>query len=324
MPCASLRWCGLVAAAAVVLLAGPAVRAQTPVNPLRVRARISDAPPEALDIWQEPAHFPQQRLAIAAEAAPPAPESIVPRELAASPEPTAIWPPDPHAQSRTSGPPPGETGHDSLVQPWFTHTDPNDPFRHSGAGRPLVGTSWLNRPWYFGVFLGGNFADDLIDDRVLASNSFFLGGRLGWDFDHYWGLEGRYAFSHPQLVDIEDNTLPDRAREYFVDVSLAYYPWGDSQWRPFFSGGLGMQTFRFRDEDGEQISQSLLSVPLGVGLKFYHSPWHTLRLEAYDNIAFGDGRLSAMQNFTLAAGVEIRFGGRPTSYFPWHGGTSHW
>jgi hypothetical protein len=323
MSCASLRWCACLSAA-VALLAPVAVRAEAPVNPLRVRARISDAPTDAVDIWQEPADGPPQPLAIAAEPVPAAPKSIVPRELAAAPpESQAIWGPEPHGQPHPYGPG-GEMGHDSLVQPWFTHTDPNDPFRHSGAGRPLIGTSWLNRPCSFGVFLGGHLADDPIADRVLASNSFFLGGRLGWDFDHYWGLEGRYAFSHPQLVDSDDNTLPDRAREYFVDVSLAYYPWGDSQWRPFFSAGLGFQTFRFHDDTDEQISQSLLSVPLGVGLKFFHSPCWTLRLEAYDNIAFGDGRLSGMHNFTLAAGAEVRFGGRPTSYFPWHSGTAHW
>jgi hypothetical protein len=311
-------------AAAALLLAAGAARAESPVNPLRVKARAADTPREVFDVWQDAAPIRQEPIVIADEAAPPAPKSIVPRELAASPPPETIWPPDPYAGTGPAGPPPSEIGRDSLVQPWFTHTDPNDPMRHKGAGRPLIGTSWLNRPCSFGVFLGGLLADDLIDERVETSNSFFLGGRLGWDFDHYWGLEGRYAFSHPQLVDGADRSLPDRAREYFVDVSLAYYPWGDTQWRPFFSAGLGFQTFRFRDDRDEQISQSLLSVPLGVGLKFFHGPCYTLRLEAYDNIAFGDGRLSAMQNFTLAAGVEVRFGGRPISYFPWHGGTAHW
>jgi hypothetical protein len=241
---------------------------------------------------------------------PPEPKSIVPQ----------------HLGQPGSGQPGADEAfhHDSIVQPWFTHTDPNDPYRHVGLGRPLIGTSWLNRPWFVGGFLGGLLADDLISGEVESNNSFFLGGRVGWDFDHYWGMEGRYAFSHPQLTDGDGNTLPDRARDYFIDLSLAYYPWGDSQWRPFISGGFGLQTFRFRDESNEQISQSLLSMPIGVGLKFYHSPWHTLRLEAYDNIAFGDGRLSTMQNFTLSAGIEFRFGGRPTSYYPWHGSTSQW
>jgi hypothetical protein len=101
----------------------------------------------------------------------------------------------------------------------------------------------------------------------------------------------------------EDVYLKDYSDGWDAEASLAAY-------------------FRFYNE--ERIHQSLLSVPIGVGLKFFHSPYHTLRLEAYDNIAWGDGKLKTMQNFTLAAGVEFRFGGRPTSYFPWHGGTAYW
>jgi hypothetical protein len=327
----------------------PAV-AQTPVNPLRsVLADVSEA---RRDVgWEEiesgrcSSYAPTMEVAesiyppeqvvgaastaatatIAASAIEPLPEgsadlsSEVARKWNES-NALAPW------ESGAPHPgPPGAIGpHDSFVQPWFTHTDPNDPFRHQGVGRPLVGTSWLNRPVFVGVFLGGLLADDLISGHVESNNSFFFGGRLGWDFDHYWGLEGRYAFSRPQINDGDGNTLSDPARDYFIDVSLAYYPWGDSQWRPFISGGLGLQTFRFHDDQDERVHQSLLSLPIGVGIKFYHSPFHTLRLEAYDNIAFGDGRLKTMQNFTIAAGVEFRFGGRPVSYFPWHGSTSYW
>jgi hypothetical protein len=307
MPRAPVRFlCGLLAAA--WLLAPGAARAQMPVNPLRPAASAASAAP--IDPWAEPDSAHIQPIAVQENLPSPEPPSIVPPHLGQPTGPEQIGP--------------GMHGHDSLVQPWFTHTDPNDPYRHIGLGRPLIGTSWLNRPWFVGGFLGGLLADDLISGEVESNNSFFLGGRVGWDFDHYWGMEGRYAFSRPQITDGEGNSLPDRSRDYFIDMSLAYYPWGDSQWRPFVSWGFGLQTFRFRDDSNEQVSQSLLSMPIGVGLKFYHSPWHTLRLDLYDNIAFGDGRLGTMQNFTLAAGVEFRFGGRPTSYFPWHGSTSLW
>jgi hypothetical protein len=293
-------------AAAAMLLATPAARAQAPVNPLRPAA--TDLPP-IVDPWAEPEERSVLRVSITDEPELLPPPSVVPRHFGEAPSGGAL---------------PGEPPHDSLVNPWFTHTDPNDPYRHVGHGRPLIGTSWLNRPWFVGAFLGGLLADDLISDEVQTNNSFFIGGRLGWDFDHYWGLEGRYAFSRPQLTGADGDNLSGPAREYYVDVSLAYYPWGDSQWRPFLSFGLGLQTFRFRDGDDQQISQSLLSVPIGGGLKLFHSPTHTLRLEAYDNIAFGDGRLSGMSNFTLAVGAEFRFGGRPMSYFPWHSGTALW
>jgi len=334
-------------ALALLLLTAATVRAEAdsplPDNPLRrpAVAHVSDFEPAPVDsaaaIWDEPASDRQpmstaqpvstaQLIAAAQDLPPPAPPSIVPQRFGQPPpnkslagEPWYGGPPDDSAGGGVD-----RADHESWIQPWFSHTDPNDPYRHVGAGHPLVGTSWLNRPFYVGAFLGGLFADDLIADHVQTNNSFFIGARLGWDFDHYWGLEGRYAFSRPQISDATGDPLPDPAREYYVDVSLAYYPWGDSQWRPFFSAGLGLQTFRFHDDADERIGQSLLSTPIGVGLKFYHSPFHTLRLEAYDNIAWGDGPLDTMHNFTLAAGVEWRFGGRPTSYFPWHGSTAYW
>jgi hypothetical protein len=348
--------CWRSASALVTLLAALAAAlsamAQTPVNPLRsvlaegndqrlevIRQQVNDpsrgcrSGPTEADYWVESLDPTSQIVESAYQAATatiaagdaeplpepfPGPPSVVPPSFN---QPTTgnPWPGDLTHQA-----PPGAIGpHDSFVQPWFTHTDPNDPFRHQGVGRPLIGTSWLNRPVYVGIFLGGLLADDLISGHVESNNSFFFGGRLGWDFDHYWGLEGRYAFSRPQINDGDGNTLRDPSRDYFIDVSLAYYPWGDSQWRPFISGGLGLQTFRFHDDQDERVHQSLLSMPIGVGIKYYHSPFHTLRLEAYDNIAFGDGRLKTMQNFTIAAGVEFRFGGRPVSYFPWHGSTSY-
>jgi hypothetical protein len=321
MPRAPIRYlCGLWAAA---LLLAPAAlraempRAQVPVNPLRPAAVTRMVP---LDPWDDGGQPAVQPIAVQENLPPPEPRSIVPPQLGQSAIGNGSYFDPPGA-----GPAGDDSiGHDSLVQPWFTHTDPNDPYRHIGLGRPLIGTSWLNRPWFVGGFLGGLLADDLISGEIESNNSFFLGGRVGWDFDHYWGMEGRYAYSHPQLTGGDGVSLSDRSRDYFIDMSLAYYPWGDSQWRPFVTWGFGLQTFRFHDRDDRQISQSLLSMPIGIGLKFYHSPWHTLRLDLYDNIAFGDGRLSSMQNFTLAAGVEFRFGGRPTSYFPWHGGTAMW
>ncbi|MEX2173877.1 MAG: porin family protein [Pirellulaceae bacterium] len=330
-PLGGLAW---IVFAALVAAPG-SLCAQLPVNPLRPASPMPTftepiSTESETDIWAEPAQS-QVQLAAAEEALPPPePRSLVPLSLG---EPIGGYPvpsPDTSYAATPPGGPPWPAGgpmqdapHDSWVQPWFTHTDPNDPYRHVGMGRPLVGTSWLNRPWYFGAFLGGLLADDLIAGHVESNNSHFIGGRLGWDFDHYWGLEGRYAFSRPQLTDALGDNLSSPSRDYFVDVSLAYYPWGDSQWRPFASVGMGFQTFRFRDDQDRSVHQSLLSVPLGVGLKFYHSPLLSLRLDAYDNIAFGDGKLRTMQNFSLAAGVEFRFGGRPTSYFPWHGSTSY-
>jgi hypothetical protein len=244
----------------------------------------------------------------------------VPQELLQTPD----WQPTPLLQEdwpTHAGYPHGPQR--SWLQPWFGHTDPNDPNRHIGLGKPLVGTSWRNRPVYFGLFLGGILFDDPIAGHVQQNNGALLGGRLGWDFDHYWGLEGRYAYSRVNIADGLGVPLDD-SHNSFADLSLLYYPWGDSRWRPFLGAGIGLATYRFHDDQQHRITDSLFTIPLGGGLKYYYSNAFTLRFDAYDNISFGDNTLDSMHNFSLSLGFELRFGSRSPSYFPWHGNTVIW
>jgi len=175
-----------------------------------------------------------------------------------------------------------------------------------------------------GVFLGGVLMNDLVSNRVDQNDTAFMGLRLGFDFDHYWGLEGRYAFACPELIDGQGTPLPDHSRDYFVDVSLVHYPFGDSRWRPYLSLGLGFQTFRFNDDLHHRMSESLFSVPLGTGIKYFYGPWVSLRFDLVDNIAVGNAHVSGMHNVSFLAGVEYRFGGRRQSYYPWHNNTAYW
>jgi hypothetical protein len=300
----------------VSLLAGlPALRplkAQPPVNPLRQVAPIS------ADIGSS--------SLVSAGPVMAEPPSVVPPHFG-PPKPLHS---DPLAASDALYGPGGEPDlsqhlvHHWFAQPWFSHSDPNDPQRHVGLGQPLIGTSWRNRPLFAGAFLGGVLLGDLVADEVDQNGTAFMGLRLGHDFDHYWGVELRYAYAQPELADGAGNTLPDHGRDYFADVSLAYYPWGDSYWRPYVLMGLGFQTFRFNDAQGQRISESLLSIPIGIGLKYYAGPWFTIRFDIVDNIALGNDRLSGMNNFALLGGVEYRFGGRRPSYFPWHANTTYW
>lgn len=202
------------------------------------------------------------------------------------------------------------------------HTDRNDPHRHLGIGDPLQGTSWLNRPLSIGVFAGGIFNSDLINGHVLQNNTSMVGARLGWDFDHYWGTEIRYAFANPNVTDTSHVSLGD-SNNYLVDLSLMYYPLGDTRWRPFAQFGLGQARFSFKDDLGNSVDNSLFGMPIGVGLKYYASPTFAGRVEFMDNIAFGTGNLATQNNFSLSMGFEYRFGGKRPMYYPWHGGMSN-
>lgn len=336
---ARCRWTAALAATtlAATLLAPLAVRAQSPANPLRpsptVRLNLDVAPaptPAERDVFAEVEPNPIRPVVANEDLPPPQPPSVVPPQFGEAPGPYdgpryGYLPADHAGQEWPAAAPAQHAMGSAWHRPWFSHDDPNDPYRHIGVGKPLVGTSWLNRPWYWGLFLGTLLADDPIPGEVLSNNSFFIGTRIGWDFDHYWGLEWRYGFSRPQINDNAGIKLPDPANEYFTDISLEYYPWGDSRWRPYMSLGLGVQTFRFADQNDTTIHQSLLSLPIGIGVKYLYDRWCTIRFDAYDNIAFGDGRLDTMHNFTLMMGAEFRFGGRaPVNYFPWHGNMAGW
>jgi len=200
--------------------------------------------------------------------------------------------------------------------PRFRHGDPDDPGRHIGLGEPLVGTSWRNRPFHAGWLWGTLYGDPLIPGRVDQGEGTLGGYRLGWDFDHYWGTEARIAFSHVRLDDGPGGTTRTGATQLW-DAHLLYYPWGDSRWRPFTSVGLGQANFRFRDDRGQAINDSVFAFPVGGGIKYLYRKWLALRFSVMDNIAVGAHNVATQHNVSVTGGVEIRLGGSRTSYYPY-------
>ncbi len=202
------------------------------------------------------------------------------------------------------------------------HSGRHDPNRHLGLGDPLEGTSWLNRPISAGVFAGGIFNSNLINGHVLQNNASLIGFRVGWDFDHYWGTEFRYGFANPNTTDINHVSLGD-SNNYMADVSLLYYPLGDTRWRPYGLFGLGQTRFSFKDEFGGDVDNTLFGMPVGFGMKYFATPSLSGRVEFLDNVAFGSGNIATQNNFSITMGLEYRFGGKRPMFYPWHGAMSH-
>ena len=207
-------------------------------------------------------------------------------------------------------------------QSWFHSADRDG--RHLGFGEPLTGTSWCNRPWHAGWMFGTLFGDHLTSGETHQGNDIVGGYRLGWDFDHYWGTEARFAFSNVDLFDVADPSAVRNVDNQYVDINLLYYPWGDSRWRPFASAGLGWAQFEFTPVDGQTIDKALFTLPIALGVKYFFQNWMALRLTASDTWAFGQGQLNTMHNVMLTADVEVHFGGRRPSYFPYSGSLAPW
>jgi hypothetical protein len=187
--------------------------------------------------------------------------------------------------------------------------------RHRGIGDPLVGTSWLNRPYSFGVFSGGIFGGDFIPGNIQQRGGLLTGIRLGVDLHHYYGFETRLGFSHADSW-FRPSGFTSTIDDALLDANLLYYPLGDTRWRPFGSLGLGLHRFQYYDTQFRQTVDTLMQMPIGIGVKYYLHNWMSVRLELQDNLVFGQRDISTLNYVSVTGWVEMRFGGRRTTYFP--------
>ncbi|MFA8018771.1 porin family protein [Bremerella cremea] len=197
----------------------------------------------------------------------------------------------------------------------FVHGHPDDPARHIGWGQPLQGMSWRNRPFHFDAFAGTIMLQNLIPGDVEQSGAFFDGFRLGYDFDHYWGTEVRLGFAQGRLIYPTDTTFSGKSQLVLLDYNVQFYPWGDTKWRPYATIGLGAAVFQYEDVLGRARDQSQVSMPFGLGLKYFLHKRVALRFELLDNLALGGTDAVSSNNFSVSGGFEYRFGGTGPSYY---------
>lgn len=173
---------------------------------------------------------------------------------------------------------------------------------------PEPNGNWSNEPIHFDTFLG------FIDDRT-AENTGVLGGfRFGWDYDVYWGVETRLAFT-----SLQEDTGP----VVIWDESLLYYPWGDSRVRPYLTLGLGITECKIVEPGDWHNRENLVDMPFGFGFKYRIHEWLALRFDFLDNLAFGSNHLGTMNNLSFTTGFEWRFGGYHYNYWPWNPNGGH-
>ena len=165
--------------------------------------------------------------------------------------------------------------------------------------------------------------DSLLNNRVDQGGGFFYAFRLGYDFSPYWGAEMRIAEATMNTKNLAgDLTLSD-SESVVWDFSLLYYPWGDAAWRPYFLAGSGLARIEFEDELAIPRDETAFSLPLGMGLKYRWKNWCAIRFEFLDNMVLGGG-IDGKHHLSFTGGLEIHFGGRRLSYWPWNTGRSIW
>jgi hypothetical protein len=182
----------------------------------------------------------------------------------------------------------------------------------------VISEGWCRRPFYFDGFIGAITGDDFVEGAIAQHTSFLAGGRLGWDLDERWGVEGRLAFSEVGISNTSGERFDRQADLLLADVSLVRYWFTDWKLRPFATVGLGVADWEFSDDAGNSTDEKVFGVPVGIGVKQRYDDWLVFRLDLTDNMAFGGGTvLGTQHNFSITGGFELRFGGARTSYWPW-------
>ncbi|MBN2474393.1 MAG: hypothetical protein JXB62_07280 [Pirellulales bacterium] len=230
----------------------------------------------------------------------------------------------------------GPGGHLECLHPncWLPGFGEGPMPRHGDLGRPLQRESWLFRPFSAGWFMGMMQGSPLIDDWVGQQQGYVGGYRFGWDQSYYWGGEMRFAFASVELYDSPRAIAAGPSERFNVrrdvdlthwDLDLLYYPWGDTQWRPYFMVGLGTARVIFIDRLSHRYDSAVFAMPLAMGVKYRCNDWLALRFELTDNMAFsGGGGFNTLHSLSLTGGVEVRFGGARKAYWPWNPGRHYW
>ncbi|MEN1678743.1 MAG: outer membrane beta-barrel protein [Planctomycetota bacterium] len=205
----------------------------------------------------------------------------------------------------------------SWLPGWFPPRSASTHGRAIGAGEPLRGTSWLNRPIEATAEVGALIMTGPPANDIRAANDLFGAVQLGWDWDHYWGSQLRLGWSTPEMdnpnvqeADLSDNFL-------LTDASVVYYPWGDSRTRPYLRAGFGLVDLEFTNSNGERQQENLFTVPLAIGMKRLVKRNLAFRAEFANNVAFGANEADGANYITLSVGLEGRFGGKPDGYWAW-------
>ena len=204
-------------------------------------------------------------------------------------------------------------------------------FRHSsthgramGNGGALRGTSWLNRPYDISIDYGVLLMPGRVASDVRSSNDFFGAVKVGWDWDHYWGTQFRVGWSTPDLINTSLSGTQQSDNLFITDMSLLYYPWGDSRFRPYWRAGLGLTDIEYSNRFNLRQQEFLFTIPFGVGLKYQFRRWFVWRAEFMNNLALGQNETSSINNLTITSGFEWRFGGRPSGQWDWAGYGGAW
>ncbi len=187
---------------------------------------------------------------------------------------------------------------------WFGFRHSYTHGRNVGWGLPLVGSSWLNRPYYVGATLGPMWLTNRPHPHVPRDVDVIGSVFYGWDWDYYWGSEFQYLYATPELGNPsapEGTPIGHRLRSW--NYSLLYYPWGDANLRPYWRLGIGDTKYDFPVDSGDRWDEWNFATPFGVGMKYSLRRWLAARVEFTDQFSWVGHGAATQHNLTLNFGL---------------------
>lgn len=231
---------------------------------------------------------------------------------------------DYESQAQIEGGPPCESNSYYSKPGWLGFKHSSTDGRNAGIGVPLMGTSWLNRPYYVGADIGAVWVTRPIETHITTDTDFYGGIYAGYDWDYYWGTELALQRGTPELINEEVRDAPRGDRMWIWNANLMYYPWGDSMYRPYWRFGIGGMEIDFPTDRGYRQDETLWNFPIGIGIKYPVRRWLVARTEIVDQIGIGNSGVNSQHDITLTFGLEWRLGAHPRSYWPWNPSRHIW
>lgn len=228
------------------------------------------------------------------------------------------------SQAQIEGGPPCESNTYYSKLGWLGLKHSSTDGRNAGIGVPLMGTSWLNRPYYIGADIGAVWVTRPIETHITTDTDMYGGIYAGYDWDYYWGTELALQRGTPELINEEARDAPRGDRMMIWNANLMYYPWGDSMVRPYWRCGIGGMEIDFPTDRGYRQDETLWNFPIGVGIKYPVRRWLAARAEITDQIGLGNSGVNSQHDITLTFGLEWRLGAHPRSYWPWNPSRHIW
>lgn len=157
-------------------------------------------------------------------------------------------------------------------------------------------------------FAGYNF----FQERQNLDNRPLFGGRLGYNFTKYLGIEGAGEFINSSVDDRNKNFTKEgqftrrsdsiKVTTYHLDLLYHFIPEGN--FNPFITAGYGAAHYSPKIND-----KNLSLIDFGLGAKYWVANNIALRFDVRDNMILDE----QIHNVQLAVGIVFAFGGKEKS-----------